>query len=214
DPAVGVDPRHGVEVLRDLLLAAPGKVTIAALGPLTNLALLLRTYPEVAEKIELVSMMGGGLTHGNMTATAEFNLYVDPEAAQIVFSDRVPIAMSGLDVTEQVTILPAEYAFLRQKGFLGEFFCDMMDFYGRGSAFFNSEGCVMHDPCALAYLLAPQLFDGPRGNVTIPLFGSDRGRTVLTEHKDGNTQVFTHVDAPGTAKVILDAISLLCAHQA
>ena len=85
-------------------MACPERVTIVAIGPLTNIALLLKVFPETKERIKCISMMGGGISHGNSTELAEFNIYADPEAAQIVFNSGLPIIMAGLDVTEKAEI--------------------------------------------------------------------------------------------------------------
>lgn len=214
DPRYTVDGRHAVEVLRDLLRESDTKVTIAALGPLTNLALLLRIWPELGEKIEVISLMGGGITHGNVNQYAEFNILVDPEAAQIVYTSGIPIVMSGLDVTEQVSILPAQYEFLREKGSAGRFFCQIMDFYSRGSQFFGSVGCVMHDPCALAWLLMPDLFGGKRGRVSVVLSGEERGRTLFEEDANGPVLVLDRADAGAVGNLILSCINVLCTLRA
>lgn len=210
DPRYAVDPRCAVELLRDLLRDADGPVAIAALGPLTNLALLLRTWPELGEKIEVISLMGGGLAHGNVTEYAEFNILVDPEAAQIVYTSGVPVVMSGLDVTEQVSLLSREFEFLRERGTAGRFFCELMDFYGRNAAFFGAEGCVMHDPCAVAWLLQPQLFSGRRGRVNVVLSGEERGRTVLEENPHGSVLVLDRAEAARAGELIVRSIDLLC----
>jgi pyrimidine-specific ribonucleoside hydrolase len=102
------DPRHAVDLLRDLLLAAAEPVTIVALAPQTNLALLLRQHPELAPRIERILFMGGSAGVGNATPVAEFNVWHDPEAAAIVLDSGVPTFMYGLDVFNQVTVDQAD----------------------------------------------------------------------------------------------------------
>ncbi len=211
DPRYTVDSRHAVEVLGDLLRESDIPVTIAALGPLTNLALLLRLWPELGKKIAVISLMGGGIAHGNVNEYAEFNILVDPEAAQIVYNSGVPITMSGLDVTEQVAILPSEFEYLREKGNAGRFFCQLMDFYGRGSEFFGAVGCVMHDPCAVAWLLRPDLFTGQRGRIAVALSGEERGRTSFTEDPGGSVLVLDGAQSSQVGQLILGCIDILCA---
>ncbi len=109
----GIDPRHAIELLREVLLEASTPVTIVALAPLTNLALLLRLYPEVGARIARIAVMGGGYGVGNATATAEFNIWHDPEAAEIVFSSGVPVLLYGLDVFYDVRLRPADVVALR-----------------------------------------------------------------------------------------------------
>ncbi len=98
------DERHAVDLLRDLLLDAPEPVTVVALAPQTNLALLLRQHPELAPRIERILFMGGSASVGNATPVAEFNVWHDPEAAAIVLDSGVPAFMYGLDVFNQVTV--------------------------------------------------------------------------------------------------------------
>ena len=168
-----------VEMMVRVLREAKEKVTLVALGPLTNVALLIKSYPEYLHKIEAISLMGGGIDHGNITKDAEFNIYVDPEAAEIVFSSNLPIIMCGLDVTEQVEVQKEAYEYLRTVGNAGRVFCELMDFYVKGGSAFGATGCVMHDPCAIAYLVAPELFTGKKAKVSVELWDEvKRGKTV------------------------------------
>lgn len=203
-----VSSQHAVNVMRDLILQHD-KVTLAALAPTTNIALLLRMYPDVIPHIELITLMGGGFAHGNSTKYAEFNIYVDPEAAEIMFSSGIPIAMSALDLTEQALLFPASYRGFAEKGPVGKFFEELMDFYFRSASKFGLSGCAMHDPCAIAYLLAPELFDGERANVGVVLNGAQRGRTVRCENAVNNTLILTQVNAPAMEQLVLDAVQRL-----
>ena len=169
--------KSAVELMADILRDAKEKVTILALGPLTNVALLIKAYPQYLHKIERISLMGGGICHGNITPYAEFNIYVDPEAAQIVFSSGLPIVMCGLDVTEQVEILKEDYEYLRKHSDAGRVFAELMDFYIKGSPAFGATGCVMHDPCAMAYLIDESLFEGKQARLHVDLVCETRGRT-------------------------------------
>ncbi|GAA0226833.1 nucleoside hydrolase [Cryptosporangium japonicum] len=108
DSARPLDRRPAVELLRDLLLGAEAPITLVPLAPMTNIALLLRTYPEVRPKIERIVLMGGAVNGGNVTAAAEFNVFADPEAAAIVFGAGVPVTMYGLDVFYSVRVSAAE----------------------------------------------------------------------------------------------------------
>lgn len=213
DPSYLAESQNAVPFLRDLLEASDTPVSIAALGPLTNLALLLRLWPELCSKIEVIALMGGGISHGNVTKYAEFNIYVDPEAAQIIFSSGIPIVMCGLDLTEQVALLPTEYEFLRGLGLPGTFFCELMDFYARGSEYFGTEGCIMHDPCALVWLLNPGLFAGKRGCISVTLSGEERGRTVFTPDETGPAFVPDLVRADEVKRIILKAVEQLCVRR-
>lgn len=204
--ACDISDKNALEVMKEILETAEDKITIVALGPLTNVAILLRAYPHLAERIDLISLMGGGIKGGNITKAAEFNIYVDPEAAQIVFGSGIPIRMSGLDVTEQVEIFPSQYEALRTKSEVGRFFSELMDFYILRTEDFGTTGCVMHDPCAVACLIMPEAFQGIRGHVDVRLTGDERGRTVLTPSEIGSTVVYMEVDAKRVAATILSAI--------
>ncbi|MEZ4661030.1 MAG: nucleoside hydrolase [Caldilineaceae bacterium] len=114
-PTTPLDPRHGVDFLIDTVMAHD-EVTLIPTGPLTNVASALRREPRIAERIPLISLMGGGLTCGNSTATAEFNIYVDPEAAHVVFSSGIPIKMCGLNLTRQANATDVEIARCRALG--------------------------------------------------------------------------------------------------
>jgi len=202
--------KSAVELMADILRDAKEKVTILALGPLTNVALLIKAYPQYLHKIERISLMGGGVCHGNITPYAEFNIYVDPEAAQIVFSSGLPIVMCGLDVTEQVEILKEDYEYLRKHSDAGRVFADLMDFYIKGSPAFGATGCVMHDPCAMAYLIDESLFEGKQARVHVDLVGETRGRTVADyESHEANTFVILKAKSNEVANVILKSIESL-----
>ena len=202
--------KSAVELMADILRDAKEKVTILALGPLTNVALLIKAYPQYLHKIERISLMGGGICHGNITPYAEFNIYVDPEAAQIVFSSGLPIVMCGLDVTEQVEILKEDYEYLRKHSDAGRVFAELMDFYIKGSPAFGATGCVMHDPCAMAYLIDESLFEGKQARVHVDLVGETRGRTVADyESHEANTFVILKAKSNEVANVILKSIESL-----
>lgn len=209
EPIIEPDSRHAVEVMRDILTRSETPVDIVALGPLTNIAVLLRLYPALIAKIGMISLMGGGLAHGNVTRDAEFNIYVDPEAAQMVFSSGLPIVMSGLDLTEQVLIMPGVYEHLREKGAVGQFFSELMDFYGGSAAKFGLVGSAMHDPCAVAWLLQPTLFTGVQGEISVALSGEERGKTLFAPSEGGNTLVLTGGDCKAAAAFILECVDKL-----
>jgi len=199
-----------VEIMRDLLVKSKDPITVVALAPLTNIALLIRTYPELASQIECISLMGGGTEHGNITLHAEFNIGVDPEAAEIVFSSGIPVVMCGLDVTEKALMYPSEFEYLRNNGNVGRFFCELMDFYSRKSTeLFGVDGCMMHDPCPVAYLLAPDLFSGIPGRVQVVLSGEKRGKTEFYPDKSGKTLMLNDVHRAAFRDIILKSIELL-----
>lgn len=144
---------------RDLLLKSKEKVTLVATGPLTNLGILLSLYPEVKDKIKQISIMGGGIDHGNWELGAEFNILIDPEAAEIVFESGIPVIMSGLDVTEKAMIMDDEVEELRAtKKKVPVFVAELLDYFSIFHKKMGFKGSPMHDPCAVAYLIDPSIF--------------------------------------------------------
>lgn len=157
-PQAPIDPRHGVEFLIDTVRAQAG-VTVIATGPLTNLALALRRAPEIAERIREISIMGGSVTVGNSTPVAEFNVWFDPEAADIVLRSGVPLWMCGLNLTRQAGLDGAAIARFERlgtrtaramAGVLRVYLTNLRQGFGLSSA-------ALHDPCAVAILLEPAL---------------------------------------------------------
>ena len=200
--------RCAVEVLKEEIERDGEKLTIVAIGPLTNIALLLKTYPHLKSGIERIVLMGGGLQHGNITEYAEFNIFVDPEAAHIVFASGLPIVMCGLDVTEKAIIHAGEFEYLRSRGTVGRFFCELMDFYGSKSVLFGATGCMLHDPCAVAYLLHPELFSGTRMGIEIELVGEERGRTKRTQTRN-NVLCLNAVNREAFSRLVCSSIEKL-----
>jgi pyrimidine-specific ribonucleoside hydrolase len=202
------------DFLHRTIIEAEGPVTILALGPLTNIATLLLAHPEAREKIERISLMGGGLHNGNKTATAEFNIYVDPEAAEIVFSSGIPIVMSGLDVTEKANIQPSDWKSLHEGGIASRFTADLLEFYGKYAKEHGFDGSSLHDPCAAAYLIDPSLFSGTSYAVHVETTGTlTRGMTVADRRKFAsekpNALVLTEVDNRRFIDLVLQSIRTL-----
>jgi pyrimidine-specific ribonucleoside hydrolase len=198
EPKYAIVSDKAVQFMYEKIMASKEKVTLVPLGPLTNIALLLRTYPEIKSSIELICLMGGGIHVGNRTAAAEFNIYVDPEAAKIVFNSGVDIVMAGLDVTNKAMIMEDEREQLRGKGKVSNFVSELLDFYSQASKRFGFEGSSLHDPCAIGYLLRPDLFKGKRYPVDIETQGElTRGMTLADERpvteKEPNTLVLLEV---------------------
>jgi pyrimidine-specific ribonucleoside hydrolase len=165
EPSVAPLEQGALEAMVGLLRRSDTPITIVATGPLTNVAILLLAHPELKEKIDSISIMGGACFGGNYTANAEFNIYVDPEAADVVFEAGLPIAMFGLDVTLQAQLFQADIDTIRALGTkTGEVFAGLLEFFARATTrpFLappeHVEGLHMHDPCAVAYLIDPSLF--------------------------------------------------------
>lgn len=207
--------KGAVEFMKDIITEASDKITLVAIGPLTNIAMLFSTFPEVKEKIELISLMGGGINEGNKTAAAEFNIYVDPEAAKIVFDSGVPIVMSGLDVTNKAQMYYTEFKRLKGKGKVSAFVNDLLDFYSIFSKKFGyDKGSALHDPCAIAYLLNPDIFTAKKYHIDIETTGTvTRGMTVADRRKlpEGrlNANVLLDLDREAFVNMIFNALDIL-----
>lgn len=174
-------PEHAVELMARILREHPEPVAIAPVGPLTNIALLLRLHPGLADRIAHLSIMGGSIGEGNTTASAEFNLYADPEAADIVFRSGVPITMMGLDVTHQALLDAGASAAIRAAGGVSAGIAASLTDYAlaRNREWSGATTAAMHDAVAIAHLAIPDLIDVAAYHVVIDTtHGPARGRTV------------------------------------
>ncbi|MFD2738764.1 nucleoside hydrolase [Sulfitobacter aestuarii] len=171
DPTMPLAEGHAVDfIIEQLREHAPGTITLCPLGPLTNIATALQKAPEIADRIAEIVLMGGGYFEGgNITPTAEFNIYVDPEAADIVFKSGAPIVVMPLDVTHQALVTKARNDAFRALGSrVGIAVAEMTDFFERfDKEKYGSDGAPLHDPCVTAYLVRPELFEGRHINVEI-----------------------------------------------
>ncbi len=171
DPTMPLRDAHAVEFLIDTLRSeAEGSVTLVPIGPLTNIATAFERAPEIAGRVAEVVLMGGAYFEvGNVTPTAEFNIFVDPEAAAIVFRSGVPLTVMPLDVTHKALTTRARIEAFRALGTeVGRMVAEWTDFFERfDMEKYGSEGAPLHDPCTIAWLLAPDLFSGRHVNVEI-----------------------------------------------
>ena len=170
-PATAARDRHAVDFIVETLRREPaGSVTLVPIGPLTNIARALERAPDIAARIRRIVIMGGAYFEvGNITPTAEFNIYVDPEAADIVFRSGVPLTVLPLDVTHKALVTtPRNDAFRALGTPVGLAVAEMTDFFERfDKEKYGSDGAPLHDPCVIAYLLRPDLFSGRHINVEI-----------------------------------------------
>lgn len=221
EPACGTVGMSAVELLIKLLEESEEKVTILELAAHTNIATLFAARPDLIEKIDHIYMMGGG-TIGNWSPAAEFNIWWDPEAARMTFKTGLPITMAGLDVTQKAYVTREENERLRAQGNRGSVLAaELIDFYSR----YHYEvegfpGCTLHDPCAVASLLRPDLFYGEQcyvdvetnGNLTNGMTVIDRINyiTKLTGRQvNQNTNVLFNVDREGFVETFLSAMRKL-----
>jgi len=171
DPKMKLQGQYAVDfIVETLMKEEAGTITLCALGPLTNVALALIREPKIAPRIKEIVLMGGGFFEGgNVTPTAEFNIYVDPHAADIVFKSGIPIVMMPLDVTHKaLTTAKRTQAFRTLGTTVGNATADMLEFFERfDEEKYGTDGGPLHDPCVIAYLLQPELFKGRNCNVTV-----------------------------------------------
>ena len=171
DPIMPLQDKHAVDFIIETLRHEPaGTVTLCPIGPLTNIATAFNRAPDIVERVQKIVLMGGAYFEvGNITPTAEFNIYVDPEAAKIVFDAGIPLVVMGLDVTHQaLTTKPRIDAFRAMGTKVGDMVAAWTDFFERfDMEKYGSEGAPLHDPCTIAYLIQPDLFAGRHINVEI-----------------------------------------------
>ncbi|MER5779524.1 nucleoside hydrolase [Streptomyces sp. NPDC002039] len=184
-PTVTAVPEHAVELLRRVLIGHPEPVTLVPTAPLTNIALLLTRYPEVAGRIKEIVLMGGSTERGNRTPAAEFNIHVDPEAADIVFRSGVPVTMCGLNVTHQALATPGVLArFEALDSELGWICVELLRYFaGTYRRLFGFSAPPVHDPVAVARVIDPRIVDCVDAHVAVELHGRHtRGATVVDLH--------------------------------
>jgi purine nucleosidase len=170
-PTMPLQAQHAVDFIIDTLRAEPpGTVTLCPLGPLTNIATALTRAPDIAARIKRIVLMGGAqFEGGNSSPVAEFNIFVDPHAAQIVLKSGVDIVMFSMDVTHQVLTAQARMDRVRAiPGAVGRVTYEMLDFYRQyDEAKYGTDGGPLHDPCVIAWLIRPDLFQGKQVNVEV-----------------------------------------------
>jgi purine nucleosidase len=176
DPTMPLQDQHAVDFIIETLRTEPtGSVTLVPVGPLTNIATAFQRAPDIIPRVQEIVLMGGAYFEvGNITPAAEFNIYVDPEAAKIVFDAGVPLVVMPLDVTHKALTTKARIAAFRAMGSkVGDMVAAWTDFFERfDMEKYGSEGAPLHDPCTVAYLIDPSLFSGRLINVEIET-GSD-----------------------------------------
>lgn len=173
------DPGMAHERIIDLVRARPGKVTIVAIGPLTNLALALRAAPDIAGLVAGVTIMGGAFAGGNVTTFAEANIHNDPEAAAQVLAASWPVTLVPLDATMSCVLTNADAGDLAEQGEAGRFAHDVTRGYAK--AYERLDGCVLHDVAALVSLTRPELFETRVAPVSVALLDERLGQTAWAE---------------------------------
>lgn len=208
-PSKGPEPVSAIQFLTDTLShAAPQSVDIAVTGPLTNIATALRARPTIGQAIREVVIMGGARSEGgNITASAEYNIYADPHAAEIVFTSGLPIVTLGLDATHQVRTSPARMARLEALNNSRARAVSSLLRFGEGveRELAGREGAPLHDPSVIAYLLAPQLFETKPCRINVETASPlTRGHTSVEFRIKEPSNVYwgVRVDADGVFDLI------------
>lgn len=217
-PAMPLQSRHAVDFLIEAIRVESSQaITLCPLGPLTNIAAAINKAPGIVKRIREIVLMGGAYFEvGNITPAAEFNIYVDPEAAKIVFRSGIPITVMPLDVTHKALTTPERLDAFRQSGNdAGRIVAELTAFYERfDTQKYGVNGAPLHDPCVIAYLLEPELFNGRYINVEIET-NSDltRGMTVAdwwgVTDRAPNATFMGEVDADGFFRLLTDRIARL-----
>jgi len=203
DPSFEPDERSAIELIADTLKETPEPVTLIPTGPLTNVAAFLREHPELKDRIARISLMGGSIGLGNTTPAAEFNVYVDPEAAREVFESGLPVIMSGLDVTHRADTGPAEREALRSLGQVGEVITELLEFFAATyERTFGFDAPPLHDPVAVAAVMEPSLLQTRPMRVDVERESElTRGETVCDFYgitgKPPNAEVGVALDREG-----------------
>lgn len=218
DPTMPLAEGHAVDFLIETLREeAPGTVTLCPIGPLTNVATAFLRAPDIVPRVAEIVLMGGAYFEvGNVTPAAEFNIYVDPEAADIVFKSGVPIVVMPLDVTHKALTTRARVEAFRALGTpVGHAVASWTDFFERfDMAKYGSEGAPLHDPCVIAYLLEPDLFTGRHVNVEIEVKGElTLGMTVAdwwrVTGRPANAMFMGGIDAGGFYALLTERLARL-----
>jgi non-specific riboncleoside hydrolase len=185
---------HAVNAMYRIIRESEEKITLVPIGPLTNIALLLRMYPGVKEKIEEIVLMGGSVTRGNKGVMSEFNMTCDPEAARIVFESGLPLVMAPLDVGWKALVHPEDSVKIKDMGRTGEMIYALLQKYRGGGL---KTGLKMYDSCAIAYLLQPSMFEVAETYVAVETAGTLTAGTTVADLKG-------YLKRPPNAKVCTD----------
>ncbi len=227
EPTLELDPRHAVDFIIDTVMAhEPGTVHLVPVGPLTNIALAMRKQPAIVERVKSVVLMGGSYNRGNVTPAAEFNIYVDPEAAEAVFSAAWPVTMVGLDLTHQAGATPdVAERIAAIGGPLAEFVNALLVFFGH--TYLERFGIAdppVHDPCAVAAIIDPSIMTTAEALVTVELRGEWTAgmtlvdfdpelallpSTVAAAQRRPRTKVAQHLDRERFWDLVVDAVTRL-----
>lgn len=222
EPTTTPSPLSACDLIASVLEESPVPVALIVTGPCTNIATFLLSYPHLKKKIDCISIMGGGFLFGNRSAVAEFNIWQDPEAGQIVMQSGIPIELYGLDVTHKAQIYKDEFIqFRNQDNEISSFVAELLDFFSiYYTGFAGQPGCPMHDACAVAGLIEPRLFSYEQSYMEVDLVGRfTRGgvavdlRTEPRRQYPYNGKIALDVDRPQFLKLLLDSCQTLASRK-
>ena len=215
DPTMQPHELGAVSYLARTLAAADQRITLIPVGPLTNIAMLISAHPDLVERIERIVLMGGAIGLGNITPAAEFNIYVDPEAADLVFRSGLDITMIGLDVTHQARLTTDHADQLRPSGVAGAFVADLLGYFVPNyQRRMGITGAPIHDALAVAHVIWPDLVETGAFAVEVDTTaGPSAGRTLVdffhVTGRETNAKVGVSVNSERFARGLLERISSL-----
>lgn len=213
EPTITPEPIDAVELMAKKLHESAEPITLVPTGPLTNVGALLLLYPELKQKIARISLMGGGINYGNWTPAAEFNILVDPEAADIVFNSSVPITMAGLDVTEKALIFPEDFERIRAlNNPVATVVAEWLDFFYQFHRAKGYDGAPLHDAVAVTALIRPKILTMKDYYVQVETAGDYcRGMTIADRfgvlQQPANATVILDINRQAFVDLIVEAIS-------
>jgi inosine-uridine nucleoside N-ribohydrolase len=213
EPTVPLDPRHAVDVVLDVAEDGPA-LTIVAVGPLTNVAELLRRRPSIGDRVERIAIMGGAIGLGNSTPSAEFNIHVDPEAAHEVIASGIPITLVPLEVTHRALATPEILDRIAALGTpVAAVAVDLMRYFAETyERVFGFDAPAVHDPCAVAAVVDHTVVQTRRTNVLVDISdGPSAGRTLCdvygTSGRPPNVDLGVGLDTDRFWKLMIDALA-------
>jgi pyrimidine-specific ribonucleoside hydrolase len=204
---------NAIELMANILSESDEPITIISTGPLTNVGALLLLYPQLKPKIARISLMGGGISFGNWTPAAEFNILVDPEAADVVFRSGIPILMSGLDVTQKALVFPEDFERIRQlNNPVATVMAEWLDFFYEFHRSKGYAGAPVHDAVAVTALIQPEILSGEDYYVQVETSGTFcRGMTIADRfgvyEQPTNARVFTDIQRTAFVDLLVKAAS-------
>ncbi|SNS54136.1 pyrimidine-specific ribonucleoside hydrolase [Anaerovirgula multivorans] len=201
-----------IELIAKVVRESDERITLIPTGALTNIAKFILCYPELKNKIERISLMGGACVGGNWSPAAEFNILVDPEAADIVFKSGIPITMCGLDVTHRALIYEEDIERIRSVGGkVAVMVAELLEFFAKFHMDTGFEGSPLHDPCAVAWVIDPTIINTKKLHVDIETTGIHTlGATVVDYHdvlkKEKNAEVAFDIDREKFVDMLVEAM--------